>query len=127
MDFEKSLEKSDFLKKNFRGSKFQRIQNCSKSTQICVYNTSRDGLTSYLFPKNFWHTQIRFPFIPTNYSKNYPFLQNRLPKFIMEEFFGMSSYGPESSSILKYEFSRTFFIYHMSSYLQYFKSYIHFW
>ena len=107
----------DFLKTKFENRNFHGIQNCSKSTQICVYNTSRDGLTSYLFSKNFWHTRIRFPFLPTNISKNDPFSQIRPPRLVMVEFFGMSSYGPESSSIIKYEFWRKFYLFIMSSYL----------
>ena len=73
--------------------------------------------TSYVFSKNFLHTQIMFPFLPTSFFKKYLFSPTRLSKFITVEFFGMSSYGPESSSIKKYEFWRKFYIFIMSSYL----------
>ena len=45
-------------------------------------------------------------------------------KFVDMEFFGMSYYDPKSSSIEKYEFFWTFFIFIMSPYLQYFRRYL---
>ena len=107
----------DFWKVKFEISKFRKCQSYSKSIARCVYDTSMGPVTSYLFSKNFLHTQPMFPFLPTSISKNYLFSQIRLPKFIMVEFFGMSSYGPESSFIKKYEFWRKFYIFIMSSYL----------
>ena len=52
-----------------------------------------------------------FPQILTKYTKSHCFLRGM-------EFFGMSSYGPESSSVEKFDISGSFFIYKSPSYLQ---------
>ena len=60
-------------------------------------------------------------------SPNFPifcwFSQNQYFYLHHEEFFGMSSYGPESSSIEKFTFSASFFIFMVYLYLQPIKSY----
>ena len=70
-----------------------------------------------VLPVNFMPLNSTYFFIPTNFSEKPHFFRFATDNFPMEEFFGMSSYEPESSSIVKYEFWRIFLIFIMWSYL----------
>ena len=126
-DFEYSNKKKEkkhfFLEKKISTFFFSNFKICLKSFFWSSLVDFLSRIWSYLSPIWPVHSGIDFSNLPTSFSKNVSKTDFHMPEYVLGGVPTRSSYGPQSSSIEKFEIWRTFLIYHLSSYLRYIKSY----
>ena len=115
--FEKKHKSHVFFSNKICEYKFSNIEKHSEKVLHMCHKVSDGTKWSYLLPNNLWHSGITFPYTPTNFSLTVGVFHFSCAFNIDMEFFGMSSYGPESSSIEKCGTWRIFWIPTMLSYL----------